>query len=365
MTKKLVFYNPLSKKPTYIYIGNNIINNFDTLIKFNNYNKIAIITDSTVYNLYSKYLNFWFPFNFIPIIIKPGEKEKTFKNLNKLISILIKNNFNKNSLIINLGGGVISDLGGFTAGIYMRGIDYINIPTTLLAQVDAANGGKNGINYKSIKNIIGSYHFPTQVIIDINFLKTLPKIQFHSAFGEILKYGIIIGGNYYKQIISQKLTRCSDTYLTQIIYKSCALKLNIIKNDIYDQNRRRILNLGHTIGHSLESVCLNSNKHLTHGEAVAYGIFIESQISYNMSVLPKSELEKITKLIKQLGFTQLPKIDYKKILFYLKKDKKSQNNHLMWSLPISIGSVGYNYQVSDEIIKKNLTQAYEKWSAIT
>ena len=278
-----------------IWIGDDLASK----LNFNTYSKIAILVDENT----KKYCLSLIPKlkNTIIIEIISGEENKNLKTCNLIWNILLKNNFDKNSVIINLGGGVICDLGGFCASSYKRGIDYINLPTSLLAMVDASFGGKVGVNYDNFKNQIGFFKNPKQVIINQKFLSTLPSDEFNSAFGEIVKHALIGDSKLWKILLKHKIQNLN---LKDIITKSIKLKNAIILKDFRENNERKKLNFGHTFGHAIESYYLNQGTTILHGNAVLLGILYELEIS-NLSFDEKTIIKNY--ILKNFKLPDLPK----------------------------------------------------------
>ena len=254
------------------------------------------------------------------IEIKSGEKYKSIKTDTNIIEELIKNNAEKNSLLINLGGGVVSDIGSFVASVFNRGINLVNAPTTLLSQVDASIGGKTSINFYNIKNKIGTFYFPRLVIIIPEFLNTLSKNQLISGYGEIFKYSLIHKNEIWKQL--KKNDFKFDLNCESLIKKSIEVKNKIIRKDIYDLNIRNTLNFGHTIGHAIESSQKNHSKY-NHGICVVIGMICESYISKELNYLP----EKIFNQIKEILISRFPlnKVNnLEEIIKFIYNDKKKK-----------------------------------------
>jgi len=288
--------------------------------------------------------------------IKSGEENKTLDNCQLLWKKLLALNADRHSLLINIGGGVITDLGGFTAAIFKRGIDYINIPTSLLAMVDAAVGGKTAVDFSGLKNQIGSFYFPVCVYLDIGFLSTLPIRHLQNAFAEIFKYGLSLDKALWNQSISFKndLFGISEA----IIFRCIELKNSIVQLDVNESGLRKILNFGHTFGHALESCFLaKKGNSLLHGEAVAAGMIMEIMLSVKLHLLKKEDSEEI--IINIISF--FPKIsidqnDLSSIVNFMKADKKNQSSKVNFTLLKDIGVACYDqfidlhliYEVLDE-----------------
>lgn len=291
-------------------------------IKLNN--NYVIITDDIVYNLYKNKIQQEFSkekLNCQFITIKHGEKSKSLKIFQKISEKMLKYGFDRKSTVIAFGGGVVGDIAGYVAGTYMRGIPFIQIPTTLLAQVDSSIGGKVAVDLRYGKNSTGLFYQPLKVLIDINFLKTLPEIEFNNGMMEIIKHGIIMDNKYFKFIENNisKIKEKIPSILIQLVFQSCLIKGDIVQKDEKEKNLRRILNFGHTIGHALEVI---TNYKIKHGFAVGLGMIQEAEISYKTGLLSKNNLIRQKEIIKQFGIKPF-KYNKKKLLNIIKNDKKN------------------------------------------
>ena len=308
-----------------IYIGDKSFKEFN----YKKYSKIAVLVDENTRKYCLPY--FLNQVNIKPIIIEifSGEKNKNILSCKNIWNKMEKNQFDRHSLLINLGGGLINDLGGFSASTFKRGIDFINIPTTLLAMIDASIGGKNGINFNNIKNQIGLFNFPKSVFIDTFFLTTLSYDQLLSGFTEMVKHALIFDKKYWKEIKDINLKKDE---LYNIIYKSINIKNKIILKDPFEKNERKKLNFGHTIGHAIESHYLSKGKEILHGEAIALGILEEIKLS----TLSEKDYNEIKSFINKVF--NLPKKPLKKeLLKWIINDKKNCNNKISFSLLDGIG----------------------------
>ncbi|WP_185853462.1 3-dehydroquinate synthase [Blattabacterium cuenoti] len=291
------------------------------------------------------------------IQIKSGEEEKNIHTCIQICKNLEKFKANRKSLILNLGGGVITDIGGFVASIFKRGIRFVNIPTTLLGMVDAAVGNKTGVNLDSIKNEIGSFYIPEFLIIDTYFLKTLPKKEIISGMAEMFKHGLIANKDFWMKM--NQIKDLNDIDVNQwhhLIYQSILIKQKIVDQDPKEKGLRKILNFGHTIGHALESYFLNAEK-ILHGIAVIMGMICESWISYKINGLPISDYENIKSTFSELYPMQkkiygLSDSEIEKILMIMEYDKKNEKNKIQFSLLKEIGKCSYNCQVTHSLIKE-------------
>ena len=280
-----------------------------------------------------------------------GEDHKTIDICTGVWEALSEYGADRKSLLINLGGGVVTDLGGFVASTYMRGIDYINVPTSLLAMVDASVGGKTGVDLGALKNQIGVISEASMVLIDTSFLETLPPNQMVSGYAEMLKHGLIYDKNYWQDLINFEELDISD--LDQLIFDSVVIKNRIVTQDTNEQGIRKVLNFGHTLGHAIESYFLgNADKTpLLHGEAIAVGMLLESYISNKVSGLTDKELEAITNgILKTFQKVEVNENDQKIIIDLLKHDKKNSHGIVNFVLLEAIGRPKIDCQVDNKII---------------
>jgi 3-dehydroquinate synthase len=273
--------------------------------------------------------------NFDIIEINAGEESKDINFCIGIWKMLIDFDADRKSLLVNLGGGVISDMGGFAASTFKRGIDFVHVPTTLLSQVDASVGGKTGIDIDSIKNIIGTFTQPKAVFIAYDFLTTLPARQILSGTAEMLKHGLILDANYWNELKNSDLKKPS----AELIYKSVALKNKVVTEDPHEKGIRKALNFGHTIGHALETNSLiNDERPLSHGEAIAIGMVCESYIAHKKTGLSAEELAEIHTVFRGLypAYT-IEESSFDTLIALMQKDKKNQNGKINCTLLTKIG----------------------------
>ena len=281
----------------------------------------------------------------------PGEENKNIDFCIGIWKTLLDFGADRKCLMINLGGGVITDMGGFVASTYKRGIDFINIPTTLLSQVDASVGGKTGIDIDNVKNMVGTFSLPQAVFIENAFLSTLSKRELLSGFAEMIKHGLIADKAYYERL------KISDyqTLSPEEIYRSIEIKNEVVTEDPLEKGLRKILNFGHTIGHAVESYALtNSKSPLTHGEAIAIGMITEAFLSVKYDNLTQEELKDISDYIISI----YPKYDIKEksfntLLTLMQSDKKNEDGHIMFSLLENVGKCTFNCRVTNDDIKSS------------
>jgi 3-dehydroquinate synthase len=309
------------------------------------YSQIFVICDENVENLHYETLkNAINERKIVKITVKSGEKSKSFDNFERICEEILSHAPDRKSLIIAFGGGVVGDLSGFVASVILRGVDFVQIPTTILSAVDSSVGGKTAINCKIGKNLIGSFYQPKLVICDLNFLKTLPKREILAGYSEILKYGLIHDCDFFKFLDQnhEKLFALDQEVLKKVILHSCAIKAEIVGLDEKEKGIRALLNYGHTFGHSLEQE-LNYDGRLNHGEAVGIGMLMASKMSKNLGFLSDDDYQKISAHINKTGLNiDLKKIEKKwnkqNLVKNLYHDKKTENGQLNFILLKNIGS---------------------------
>ncbi len=295
--------------------------------------------------------------NFLVVDIKAGEEYKNLETTQNLWDILLSNEIDRNAILINLGGGTVSDIGGFVASTYKRGIRFINVPTTLMSQIDASIGGKTGINYGGIKNIIGTIKEPEAIFVFPNFILTQDLRELTSGFSEMIKHALLKGGSLWKR--TKEITDFNINKIKSLIGENIAVKFDFVSKDLYDKNIRHALNFGHTVGHAIESCRLTKGQKLLHGEAVAIGMVIESVIAVRRGILKRKVLQEIRDYIAL--FFDLPKIDnLDDIIGNMKNDKKNRNGKIRFTLLEDIGHYVLDVEVKvheiyDAIAEYNLS----------
>lgn len=307
--------------------------------------KIAIITDQNVGSLYPQYFEKWYPE--VPksvFAVAPGENSKSMEEAMRLWQCLLNEQFDKQCLIINFGGGVISDLGGFVASTFQRGIPFINVPTTLLAMIDAAIGGKNGVNLNLVKNMVGTICLPEDVKIDIDLLKTLPQQQLLNGFGELIKYALIGNRDLWNEIKNMQSIHFQDIKKEWIDF-CIGFKKQIVATDLYDRGPRRILNFGHTVGHAIESSMMAAKRPLLHGYAVAMGCVAEAYLSCQHGLISETEFREIKEVIFRLfdGESLWKAINWATTVKFCQYDKKNESGRINITMLEGIGKASPNH----------------------
>lgn len=335
----------LGSKSYDIIVESGAISYLDKFIISNNYHKIFIITDENVAKIHLKtVINSISNKKIEQIIIQNGEKSKGFDTLEMICEKILEKNIDRQSLIIALGGGVIGDISGFAASILLRGVDFIQIPTTLLAAVDSSVGGKTAINSRFGKNLIGSFYQPKLVLCDLNFIKTIPSREFKAGYAETLKYGLIKDYDFFEFLDTnyQKIFNFEENYIKEIIIKSCKIKAEIVSLDEKEFSVRAILNFGHTFGHCLEAETQYLDI-LNHGEAVAIGMLMATKMSVNLGYISEDKFIKIKnhyqKCNLKMNFIDIiPNASVESLKTHLFKDKKIESGNLTFILLDNIGS---------------------------
>ncbi|EDM24508.1 3-dehydroquinate synthase [Caminibacter mediatlanticus] len=334
------------KTPSKTY---NII--IDKLPKLNFDRKVAVITNHKIAGLHINYLTNNLSAKELHIITLPdGEEYKNWQNIEFILDRLFDAKFDRNSLLIAFGGGVVGDMTGFAASIFLRGVDFIQIPTTLLAMVDSSVGGKTGINNKYGKNLIGSFYQPNAVYIDTHFLSTLPKREFAAGTAEIIKMAVMFDKDFFEKIKNNSIS------LEKMIKRAVELKAEVVNQDEKEKGIRSVLNYGHTFGHVIEN--LTNYKTFLHGEAVAIGMVMANELSKTLGYLSENEAEEIKQVLKK---NNLP-IDFKienieEFYNHFFLDKKTSNNKIKFIIPEKIGK----YKIIDDIDKNIILKVLKKF----
>jgi len=336
-----------------IHFNTNCYKELNSFISMSNFSKVFILVDSNTHEAcLSKFMSDLETNLVIEIIeIENGEEHKNIDTCVGVWNALSELGADRKSLMLNLGGGVVTDLGAFVASTYKRGIKYINIPTSLLAMVDASVGGKTGVDLGSIKNQVGVINFGAMVLIDTSYLNTLPSNELRSGYAEMLKHGLIQDENYWNTL--RDLSNLSLSNLDELIYKSVIIKNNVVTEDPHENGLRKTLNFGHTLGHAIESLFLEDGTKTTilHGEAVAVGMVLATYLSHKLLNFPKEKLNIIkSTMIDLYDKVEIHQNDYQHIIELLKFDKKNSHGNINFVLLNDIASTKIDCIVDNKLI---------------
>ena len=357
---KAIKLQVITKSQKYpIIIGNNILDSLQLHLKkeFINFNQCLVVVDKRIPNKLIGKILYSLPKKKTTIFyFSASEKNKNQKSVDKILSILLSKNYNRNDCLISVGGGITGDVSGFVASIFKRGLKFVNIPTTLLSQVDSSIGGKTGVNTKYGKNLVGAFYQPNLVISEINFLKSLPKRELVCGYGEILKHALIADKKFFSFLNKNgsKVLTLKSPFVEKAIYKSCLIKKKIVEADEKETGIRKILNYGHTFAHAYEATSGYSKK-LNHGEAVLLGIKTAAKFSLLNKILSIKEFNLIEDHLRKLNLPsninkKFSMKNLNKILSFMKKDKKNNTNKINLVLLKKIGSPIYKLQFDEKKI---------------
>ncbi|ARB91925.1 3-dehydroquinate synthase [Legionella longbeachae] len=322
--------------------------------------QVLIVTNQTIAALYLKQIQAAFAaIQCDVVILEDGEQHKNQQSLFAIYDALIQNKHHRDTTLIALGGGVVGDMAGFAASTYQRGVKFIQIPTTLLAQIDASIGGKTGINHPLGKNMIGSFYQPQAVVIDLATLNSLPEREFRAGIAEMIKYGLLAGGAFYKQLFAalQMGLTANNPQLPQLIATCCKIKAEFVQNDEKESGQRALLNLGHTFAHALEAY--THYQQWLHGEAVAIGIYCAAILSYKMKLINEQLVAQIEQILTSAGLPhKIPStINLKKLIDLMRLDKKVKNNRLRFILIKNPGSCYLEARITEDSLYHALVAA--------
>ncbi len=336
-----------------IYIGRSVLKS-EKAAQYLDHKQILLVTNETIYGLYSELIAELVPNSEQVLILKDGETYKNQDSLFEILTRLLELQFTRQARLIAFGGGVIGDLVGFAASIYQRGIDFVQIPTTLLAQVDSSVGGKTAINHPLGKNMIGAFHQPIAVLIDPTLLETLPEREYASGLAEVIKYGFIQDEPFLNWIeeSSAKILALESDVVGEMIYRSCDAKREIVRLDERESGVRATLNLGHTFGHALEQAYRYQG--LLHGEAVSIGIVMASYLSWQIGLLSESDFKRVESLLSRLNLPIRSEkfFEPEALLSAMRLDKKNSDKKIRLVLLRALGEAYITDQIAEsEIIK--------------
>lgn len=337
--------------------SNNLNDDIRQILSNIKFDKLFILTDEHTINLCLPLLSQVDMINNAnKIVISSNDSNKTLENLSHIWKQLTENGATRHSLLINLGGGMITDIGGFASATFKRGIKYINIPTTLLGAVDAAVGGKTGINFEGFKNEIGAFYPAKHVLISSHFFSTLNKNDILSGYAEMIKHSLISNNEEWQELLKLDIENIDYEWLNDALFRSVSIKEDIVKKDPFEHNIRKALNLGHTIGHAFESFTLDNNKPVLHGYAVAWGMIAELYLSHRLCNFPKDKLQETVRFIhSNYGYMSISCDDYNQLYEIMRHDKKNANSSAInFTLLSDIGEIIIDQVIDEELIYQSL-----------
>jgi 3-dehydroquinate synthase len=349
-----------AKESVPIYIEHDIFSKIANIASCDKYTHVGILMDKNVAKYWGKAIQKALGKEAVYMEIPAGEEYKTLSTVEDILTSMLAHRFDRKSLLINIGGGVVCDMGGFAASIYMRGISFINVPTTLLAQTDAAIGGKTGIDFAGFKNMLGSFAQPQAIICDTLFLSTLPQKEFRSGFAEVIKHALVYDKKFLSTLSKKNFGINNGVDLTKILSHSCTIKCAIVTKDPHEKGLRKILNFGHTIGHALEMISHETKKPLLHGEAISIGMIAEARLSLLAGLLTKKDFESVEAIIGKAGLPTKIKSSYKKTIYAkMLGDKKNEKRQLKWVLLKGIGEAIFDKEQPETLVNKAIDYILE------
>jgi 3-dehydroquinate synthase len=340
-----------------ILIGSGLLSARESLAAQVPHRDVLLVSNTVVAPLYAGLVERALPGRrIVPVILPDGEQHKTYATAGRVFDVLIANRFGRDALVLALGGGVVGDLAGFVAACYQRGIDLIQVPTTLLAHVDSSVGGKTAVNHPGGKNMIGAFHQPRAVLSDTELLRSLPARELSAGLAEVIKYGLICDAPFFEWIEAHvaALRDQDPEALAQAILRSCEIKARIVARDEREQGERALLNLGHTFGHAIESA--TGYVGWLHGEAVGVGLLMAADMSARLGQLDAAVVARLRTLLERAGLpVQAPRIGAERALGYMRVDKKVQAGRVRLVLLAGLGHAVLTDHYPDEVLHETLT----------
>lgn len=335
-----------------VWVGRNILQSFPALVDSSRYSQILLVGDNGAQSITAHISETLKISSDALLAIKGGEDCKSIDRVKDVWSFFADRRLDRTGLVIGVGGGALTDMVGFAAASYMRGVAFVAVPTTLLAQVDAGIGGKTGVNFGGIKNLIGTTTQPVGILIDVAVLKTLPAREIRSGFAEIIKHGLIADRSYFEHVTSRECSLWSEQELSTIVVRSCEIKISVVERDPREEGLRRALNFGHTLGHAIEAYALKAQIPITHGEAVSIGMNAACFISNKVHLLSEHDQSACVAGIARAGLPlKLPTVmPQERLHELLTLDKKNVGGITRWSLLDGIGSIVIDQRVPREIV---------------
>ena len=343
-----------------IVIGENLLADAALLREHVPAKQVLLVSNTTVAPLYAGLLRSAFADRqLVEVIIPDGEQHKNVATVSRVWDVLMANRFGRDAMVVALGGGVVGDLSGFAAACYQRGVDFVQVPTTLLADVDSSVGGKTAVNHPGGKNMIGAFHQPRAVIVDVSLLRSLPEREYIAGLAEVIKYGLISAPDFFDWLEAQmpRLRLRDAGALIEAIYRSCELKAGFVMRDERETGERALLNFGHTFGHAIEAV--TGYTEWLHGEAVGTGMKIAAEFSQQLGLLSNGELQRIQAVLKSAGLDRpAPQCGAGRTLEYMRVDKKVKSGRVRLILLRRIGEAFMSADYDDKALDVTLQRSF-------
>ncbi|MFM1886688.1 MAG: hypothetical protein RL026_1845 [Pseudomonadota bacterium] len=352
---------PLPGRAYPIYIGTGLLAPGAPWLEKLAARDVLLLTNTTVGPLYADRLRTALgDRRVIDVRLPDGEQHKTLENMSRVLDALVANRFGRDCLLLALGGGVVGDLGGFTAACYQRGVAFAQVPTTLLAQVDSSVGGKTGVNHPGGKNLIGAFHQPRLVVADTTTLQTLPQRELRAGLAEVIKYAFVFDSDFLTWLEAKldNLLALDPDALAHAIHRSCELKAGVVLRDEHEHGERALLNFGHTFGHAIEAA--TGYTEWLHGEAVGTGMLIAADLSARMGLLPHSDVERVHDLLRRAGLDRAPpRIGAAKAMEYMQVDKKVKGGRIRLILLEALGAARFTADYPDDALAATLATWFD------
>ena len=336
-----------------VIFTNDVADSLNNIVGQGSYHSVVVLTDEHTHQLVLPRLNACEALrNATHITIAAGESHKTLESLTQVWTALQQSGATRKSLLVNLGGGVVTDLGGFAASTFKRGIHFVNVPTTVLGAVDAAVGGKTGIDFGGLKNELGTFCPADTVIVSACFFDTLPREEVMAGYAEMIKHAMLDSTSELDRVLNTDIIHCTPEHMLKLVETSVNYKLNIVAADPTDKGLRRVLNFGHTVGHAFESFALERGKSVRHGYAVAWGLVVESVLSRLVFGFPSEVLYRLAKAVREnYGVFNITCDDYDHLLELMRHDKKSRHGEINCTLLRECGDATADVTISDDDMK--------------
>lgn len=344
----------------HILVGHGLLGRAGELLRADKYTKAFVITDEQTAELWLDKLMPSLPKGTAHVLLPIGEQAKTLGSVEKIWTAMEEAALDRQSLVVILGGGVCGDMGAFAASTYMRGVAFVQVPTTLLAQVDSSIGGKTGIDFAGLKNFIGTFAQPVAVLADTDVLKTLPRRQLVAGFGEMFKHGLVRDAGYFEQLVQKRPQDFTADELEDFIAKSVRIKAEIVAKDEQEAGSRKLVNFGHTVGHAVEELSWKTSHPLLHGEAVAIGMVVETELSWREGHLGAGDVKKVKAAIEAAGLpVSVPQLPVDEVIRKMRLDKKDIGGVIEFDLLDAIGRARFNQTVDEAVLKEVLEHNME------